>query len=390
MKKSILLFAVFFLLSALSSEVFGQRNISGLFGDYDNSAAVQKANKKLEKNDVDGALKILDEAIEKKQDLFEVYRKRAFFRRVFKKDIDGAIADLNKVLELKPDDVESYISLASLKENYKKDFQGALKDYETAQKYQPDSVEIYTKRAFAKSNLKDFDGAIADMQSAMRLSPESIYLQLSMSELLRVNKKPDQAIAYLQTFLDDYVTKNKGVLPKLKGERVKKDKIVRNPDGSSENKVRRYSQMEFSASSPEELKKQQDKIENTRNLAKAYVALGKLYIARNNFDKAFINLDTALTIDKNQEDAYGMRGVLYLSKGDYEKAIVELTNAAEIADEPYFYLNRGIAYFLIKNAQKSQADFNYFLKLYPDGKAILEQRTAEAKQIMSGNSTQSK
>ena len=362
MKKYILFLTVSAVLLALQLDVFTQKKLAGMFPETEQSAAIKKAYKKLESNDISGALKILDEAIEKKQDLYEVYRERSLIRRLYTNDIDGAIADLDKVLEIKPDDVNSYTSLAFLKQ-IKKDYLGALKIYEIAQKYQPDSIEIYTQKAFVKSKLNDFPGAVAEMQSAVKSNPDSIYLQIRISDSMMLNKKPDQAVAGLQSFLDNYVKKNNGVLPKLKGERVKKDKTVRNPDGSSENKVRRYSQMEFSANSPEELKKQQDKIENTKNLAKAYVALGKLYIARNDFDKAFLNLDTALTIDKNQEDAYGMRGILYLSKGDYEKAIVELTNAAEIADEPYFYLNRGIAYFLIKNAQKSQADFDYFLKL---------------------------
>jgi tetratricopeptide (TPR) repeat protein len=61
-----------------------------------------------------------------------------------------------------------------------------------------------------------------------------------------------------------------------------------------------------------------------------------------------------LLIDKNQEEAYAMRGVIYLSKGEIEKAIVELSYAADIADEPYFYLNRGIAYLLIKNDKNAQ------------------------------------
>jgi tetratricopeptide (TPR) repeat protein len=389
MKKYILLLAVSAVLSALPHNVFTQKKLAGMFPETEQSATVKKAYKKLESNDISGALKILDEAIEKKQDLYEVYRERSTIRRRYNNDVDGAIADLDKVLEIKPDDVNSYISLAFLKQ-VKKDYSGALKIYETAQKYQPDSLEIYIQKAFVKSKLNDFPGAEAEIQSAVKSNPDSIYLQMRISDLMMTNKKPDQAIAGLQSFLDNYIKKNNGVLPKLKGERIKKDKTVQLPGGSSENKVRRYSQMEFSANSPEDLKKQQDKIENTRNLAKAYVALGKLYIARDNFDKAFINFDMALTIDKNQEDAYGMRGILYLSKGEYEQAILELTNAADIADEPYFYLNRGVAYFLTKNAQKSQADFDYFLKLYPEGKAILEKRTAEAKQILNGNSTQPK
>lgn len=389
MKKYILLLAVSAVFSASPLNIYTQKKFSELFQQTEQSAVVKKARKKLESNDIFGALKILDEAIEKKQDLHEVYSERSFIRRFYNKDIDGAIADLEKVLEIKPDDVNSYLQLASLKQD-KKDYSGALKVYETAQKHQPDSLEIYTRKAFVKSALNDFAGAVAEMQAAVKSNPDSIYLQIRISDLMSLNKKPDRAIAGLQSFLDDYAKKNNGVLPKLKGERVKKNKIVINPDGTSEAKVRRYSQMELSVNSPEDLQKQQDKIEEIRNLARAYIALGKLYAAQNDFDKAFINLDAALAIDKNQEEAYGVRGVLYLSRGDYEKAIVELTNAAEIADEPYFYLNRGVAYLLTKNTPKAQSDFDYFLKLYPDGKTILERRTAEAKQILNGNLTQPK
>jgi Tfp pilus assembly protein PilF len=91
-------------------------------------------------------------------------------------------------------------------------------------------------------------------------------------------------------------------------------------------------------------------------------------------------LNTALEIDKNQEEAYGLRGILYLSNGENEKAIIELTSAIDIADEPYFYLNRGIAYLAGGNDKKAQIDFDNFLKIYPEGKAILNQRITEIKQ----------
>jgi tetratricopeptide (TPR) repeat protein len=378
MKKLTLSFSVLILVVMLSADSFSQRKSLSIFPETNQSQVVEKARKKLNTNDVDGALKILDEAIVKKLDLFEVYHERYIIRRFYLFDNEGAIVELENALKIKPDDVSSYLSLGSLKQS-KQDFVGALKIYETAQNYVSDSAEIHLQKAHIKSNLKDFDGAMTEIQSAVKLKPESIYLQIKISDLLFANKKSEQAISNLQNFLDGYIKKYNGELPKLKGEKIKKNKIVHNPDGSTSGKARRYSQMEFSASSPEDLRKQQDKIEEVRNLAKAYIALGKLYIAQNNFEKAFTNFDTALLIDKNQEEAYAMRGVIYLSKGEIEKAIVELSYAADIADEPYFYLNRGIAYLLIKNDKNAQNDFDYFLKLYPDGKPILDQRLAEAR-----------
>jgi tetratricopeptide (TPR) repeat protein len=80
-----------------------------------------------------------------------------------------------------------------------------------------------------------------------------------------------------------------------------------------------------------------------------------------------------------------LRGILYLSKREFEKSIVEFSNAIEIADEPYFYLNRGIAFLAIANDKKARSDFDEFLKLFPNGRAVLDERITEIKQIMKQN-----
>lgn len=170
--------------------------------------------------------------------------------------------------------------------------------------------------------------------------------------------------------------------PKVKGERVKK-KIPNQFKVSSKEKnpirVQRYSQMDFNVSSWKHYEKQLAAIREARSLSKAFIELGKMYIAKNETDKAFNNLNTALRIDKNQEDGYGLRGLLYLSKGEFEKAIAELSDAIDIADVPYFYLNRGIAYLAIASDKKAQSDFDDFLEIHPEGRAILDQRITEIK-----------
>lgn len=366
-----------------SPSIFCQNNIFGKFEEYEKSETAKKASRKLEANDVAGALKILDKAIEQKKDLFEAYRKRSSIRSYYIDDIDGALSDLDKAMEIKSDDMDLYISRAYLKKRHKNDLNGALLDYKTAQKFKPDSTILFSLIADLKSELKDFDGAIAEIQSALKIIPEDINFHVKLSVLLLQKNETDKAIIFLQGFLDDYVEKTDGKLPKVRGERVKK-KIPSELKDSSNAKnsipVKRYSQMDFNVNSAKDYEKQLAEIERARSLSRAFIELGKMYISKNEFDKAFKNLNTALEIDKNQEEAYGLRGVLYLSKGEFEKAIAEFSDAIDIADVPYFYLNRGIAYLAIANDKKAQADFDDFLKIYPEGRTILEQRIAEIKQ----------
>ena len=125
MKKSILILAVLFFTCLPPTDGLAQRKPSSLFTESKPSEIVAKSRKKLDDDDIDGALKILDEAIAKKVDLYEVYSHRYFIRHYYLRDFDGAIADIEKVLEIKPDDFTSYLSLGSLKES-KKDYSGAL------------------------------------------------------------------------------------------------------------------------------------------------------------------------------------------------------------------------------------------------------------------------
>lgn len=393
MKKLPLLFFIIIIISCFALGVFAQKSVFSDIEQYDRSETAKKANQKLGKNDISGALKILDKAIEMNEDLFEAYRTRSFIRSWYKNDIDGAISDLDKAIEIKPDDFDIYISRAFLIKRYKKDYKGALKDYETAQKKRPDSTLVHQLKAIVKVELADVDGAMAEIQAALKIQPEDIDLHIYQTNLLIRKNEPEQAIGGLQNFLKYYADKKNGKLPKIRGEKVKKkipSEFNKPDDPINSVPVKRYSQMSFNADSPEDLRRQQAEVAEARSLSNAFLLLGKLLISKNMFDEAFKKLNTALEIDKNQEQAYALRGILYLSQNQAERAIDEFSDAIDIADDPSFYLNRGIAYLLIRNERKSRSDFDDFLKLYPGGQSILSQRIVEAKQKLRGNADQPK
>jgi tetratricopeptide (TPR) repeat protein len=379
-----MLLATLLLCFAFSLCVCSRDNIFDSPDLIDKTDTAKKAGRKLRSGDVEGALKILDKAIEERRDLLEAYRTRSYAREVYGYDIDGAISDLDKALEIKPENAYLLWKRAHLKRRYKSDFQGALLDYQTAQKYSSKSLTLHKQIANMKMELKDFDGAIAEMQSAIAILPEAIDFHIDMSVFLTLKEGPDKGIAHLQTFIDGYLRKRNGRLPKIVGERVRRNKASDGqkdyPNAKNPLSIIRHTQMNVDAFSWNDLQRQLSEMEEARELAKAFVQLGRMHTAKNDYEKALANLKTALDIDKNHEAAYGLRGVIYLSKGEYEKAIAELSDAIDITDEPYFFLNRGIAYLSFGNDKKAKSDFDYFLKIYPEGKMILDERVAETKQ----------
>ena len=163
------------------------------------------------------------------------------------------------------------------------------------------------------------------------------------------------------------------------------------PDSSfNKTEVKRYSRKDFYASSPEDLQKQQAEIEEARKLSQAFLLLGDILVSKGMFDEALVKLATSIEIDKNQERAYALRGVIYIIQNKAATAISEFSNAIDIADDPAFYLNRGIAYLLTGDDKKSQKDFDSFIKFYPGGKPILYQRISEAQKKMQENANQPK
>lgn len=345
------------------------------------SGVVKKASAKLEKDDIAGALAVLDEAVARKKDLLEVYRKRAFIREYYVKDFQGAVADLTEALEIQPDNTQLYLFRAGLKMKLK-DKAGALADFEAAQKLVPANALLVQNKAKVKALMNDLSGAEAEIQAGLKIIPDNFGLHLTMTDIYEEGKQPDKAFAYLQAALDDYVKKNGGTLPSLKGERVKKSipAQFKTPDSmTKELRVRRYSQMDFNARTPQELQKQMEEIENLRTLAEAFIRLATMNVIRRDNEKAFANLQKALEVDRNQEEAYSLRGAIYLSKGEFVKAIEEFDNAISIADEPSYYLNRGMAHLETGNEKKARADFDKFLMLYPTGQPLLDERLAEFK-----------
>jgi tetratricopeptide (TPR) repeat protein len=144
------------------------------------SDAEQKYNSgtdKLNKNDLDGALTDLNEAIRLDPNLAVAYMNRGALY-LNKGDNDKAIEDSTKAIDLKlarVEDQATNLSNRSAAYSNKSDFGNALADAEEAIKIKSDFGFAYFARGIARAQMspQDKEGAIADFKKVIELAKDS-------------------------------------------------------------------------------------------------------------------------------------------------------------------------------------------------------------------------
>ena len=338
---------------------------------------------KVESNDVEGALKLLDKAIVDKEELFESYRLRATIRSRFANNVDGALEDLRHALAIKPGDPEIHRLRANLYIKHKNDTSAAIQEYNEVLKATPGSVMFLTARAESYSKLKQYGPALDDINKVIQIEPENISAHLTKADILTAQTSLAAGTGYLSKFLKTYTEQHTGNLPKIRGEKVLKKGLKTLGKGVAEVPVTRHSRSQMVVSSNADWEKQTRDQSTARLLSRAYLSLGRSYIQLNLLDGALAALTSALDFDPNAEEAMGLRGVIYLTRNEPRKAIKEFDEALDIGDEGYFYLNRGLAYLLVNDDKKAQKDFDFLLKKWPESRATMEARIEEAKKQRS-------
>lgn len=358
--------------------IFAQRNNSLPQSIY-KSKIVQKAEKKWQDKQLISALEILNKTITEGKDLIEAYSLRSMLRR-FNKDYNGAIEDLNRIIEIEPNHIISYQARAYIKSKFTNDYQGAISDYNYLKKISPKSTVNYMKAAHLYQLLLKYDESIEEYKKAIEIDPEDIAVHLDLSILYRGLGQSDKAIYLLKNFLESY-TIRKGGLPKIEGltARKREYKIKSDEDSVEKTVELKRSTRVIIYGNQNDIRENLDKVKTLEKLANAFALLGDLNKEKGNLQEALNNLNYALEINKNQENAYHLKGLIFLEKEEYNQALVNFNEAINIANKPFFFLNRGVAYLLKGDDKKSQEDFDKFLELFPQGKVELEKKINEAR-----------
>jgi tetratricopeptide (TPR) repeat protein len=125
--------------------------------------------KKSKNEELDGAIKNYNKALEIDSESENIYCNRAI-AKIKLKDYTGAMQDCNKVLEIDPEYGKAYAVRGEIK-IYIDDYAGAIKDLNKAFEIDSEDADIYNNRGIAKKGCGDYAGAIQDLNKAFEIDP---------------------------------------------------------------------------------------------------------------------------------------------------------------------------------------------------------------------------
>lgn len=373
--KTILLAAIF--IASLSLVIPAQNDSKQLMG---------KASERISNGDIRGAIAILDKAVEKNDNLFEVFDMRSTLHRMLG-NLKAEFEDLSKAIELKPLEGELYERRAQTRMFLRHDSSLILSDLDSAIAHGRKMEKVYSMRAMFRRQNGDIDGALADLQTAVGLNPESAASNVALASIYEHKGDDAQAVSLLENFL----AKSENSLEKpspVKGKVIaQKDSVLLTDKeknmvvtgntiiiADNETKLKR-------PPTPEEMQKSTYKLEQAKNTALAYAKLASLYEKRGDYKKALETVGKGVEMDPTDTYAIAVRGKIKSSMKDYEGAVEDLSAAIEkMTFPPQNYLERGIALLMLGREAEAQKDFDKYLQIFPQGKSYLEKRLAEVKQ----------
>jgi tetratricopeptide (TPR) repeat protein len=354
----------------------------------DSSTYLKKANEFLNKGDIRGAITVLDKAVEKNQNSFEVYRMRSSLHQMLG-SFKQAYEDISKAIEMKSTEGELYELRSRMRIFLRHDQALVLEDLDSAIANGWKIEKVYSLRAMFRQIGGDPDGALLDYQIAVGLNPESAASTVGLAGVYEFKGEDAQAISVLENFLTKYESGFEKK-PKVKGEVVAKNDVVlmRDDDrnlivGMSSVVIFKDNDPGFGPPSASELRKQGDKLEQAKNTAHAYATLATLYEKRGEYEKALVTVEKSIKMDRTDFHAVGVRGKIRSSMQDYAGALEDLNAAIRSTPTfPNYYLDRGIVYILMNQDEMAEKDFDAFLKIItsPVAKLSLEKKIAEAKE----------
>lgn len=340
------------------------------------------------------------------------WQERAL-RKINKGDVDGAIADLNEAIRMKPEEVGNYLNRGVAKQQ-KKDWDGALADFNKAAQLKPNLPQIYNNRGIIRQEKGDLVGALADFQESIRLNPKNLntYTNLALLHIARgeielawgnLNKALELNPLYAPPYF--YRGKIRHEKRELDAAIVEfTQAIALNPQHAEvylwrgHSKARKNDIAGALADYTQAVRLDPKNIEYYRNRAvfyaqngnwegaladysqilhispkdiQGYLARGVTFRNKGEPDKALADLDHALTLDMKRGDAYLERGITFRIKGELEKALADFNQALLLdAKNIEAYSQRATVWGEKGDFAKTVADFESALSLNPKSMSI--------------------
>lgn len=164
--KTIKLLAVISAIALLAC--FGVNEIFA--ANIESESYITQASNKFSQKDINGALAILNEGINRTPNNPQLYLNRGFIEH-FMQDYESAMADYNKAIAISPNFAYAYNNRGALKISLN-DIEGGIEDYNKALSINPKYADVYYNRANLKYMLDDLPGALEDYDKAISLNPK--------------------------------------------------------------------------------------------------------------------------------------------------------------------------------------------------------------------------
>jgi tetratricopeptide (TPR) repeat protein len=162
-----------------------------------------RANARLSKGDVQGAIDDYSKCIDIDPEDAGAYYSRAVAKQQISIDYQGAVADLVKAFEIDPAS-PSCINL--LNEVYMKneDYHGAVKFYNKLLELYPDNAAVYGNLGYCNLALKNYSSALKNFNTSLSLEPEQIAVILGIALVKYYNHNSAEAKKYLYQAIERY------------------------------------------------------------------------------------------------------------------------------------------------------------------------------------------
>ncbi len=228
-----------------------------------------------------------------------------------------------------------------------KDLIGAIRDYNRVIRNSPNFTQAYIARAQVKFNLNDLDAAIQDAQKAIELKPNAEDAHFTLGEIYLAQQKFSDALPEFNKTLEISPANSEAFRGKIFSLY--------------------YSGKEKEASELVESAISKDPKTSINYYIKGVIAnnKGKYARALESFDKALL-----LNPGGNEFNIYLNRGISYLELEEAEAALKDISKAIELGpDNASAYHSRGRVYYASKQYSEAVKDFSRSVEINPNNDA---------------------
>ena len=227
-------------------------------------------------------------------------------------NLEKALEDYNKAVEVEPENSYNYEMRGKFYENYLKDYDKALADYNKGIELNPNDADLHFSKAYAYYNYFDKpDLALQSYLEVVRMNPDNATSYLKIARLMRFKKDFNNSVNYYTKAIALDTTSSIGYT--WRG-------IVFQHDLKKPNLA---------------LKDYNKAIEVNSESYSGLLYRAKLYLELNEFEKAKLDISSAIKLDDKDPEAFYVLAQLHKLQGNKLDNYLALSDAIKFFENGY-------------------------------------------------------